>query len=359
MSGKRLKIGIVGVCRGSSLANVFEGHPETEIIAACDLNPAVLKSFAEKHSGARTFIEYKKMLKQDLDIVVISTPPYLHAEQSILALKEGKHVLSEVPAAVSLKECEKLTKAVEDTKRKYMMAENCNYFPVVKTIKKLVRDRRLGDIFYMESEYLHNIGELKTDKNGNPTWRAAYHPFLYLTHSTGPIISILDEELIEVTAMQSRIATDINKRFGVPDAVVGLFRTKRNIIIKITNSFSMYRPYQLTYSIYGSKGTYESARAKWDKDKAFFEDISNQNDMIPMETAFSSEYGLPLKHLPALAASGGHGTSEFFMIDDFVQSITKNTKPPIDIYTAVNYTIPGICAFESITKNRAVKIPNF
>ena len=41
------------------------------------------------------------------------------------------------------------------------------------------------------------------------------------------------------------------------------------------------------------------------------------------------------------------GTSEYFMIRDFVDAIEHNTRPPVDVVRAVDFTIPGILAHEA------------
>ena len=58
--------------------------------------------------------------------------------------------------------------------------------------------------------------------------------------------------------------------------------------------------------------------------------------------------------------AGGHGTSEYFMVDDFVRCILDDTKPAIDVYEGLDYTAPGICAHLSAEQGgKAVEVPDF
>jgi hypothetical protein len=50
---------------------------------------------------------------------------------------------------------------------------------------------------------------------------------------------------------------------------------------------------------------------------------------------------------PPEARHGGHGTSEYYMIRDFVDAMETGTKPPIDVIRSVDFTLPGICAHQA------------
>ena len=54
-----------------------------------------------------------------------------------------------------------------------------------------------------------------------------------------------------------------------------------------------------------------------------------------------------LMEAPEEAKLGGHGTSEYYMIRDFLEAIEKGTRPPIDVMRSMDFTIPGIIAHES------------
>jgi len=64
---------------------------------------------------------------------------------------------------------------------------------------------------------------------------------------------------------------------------------------------------------------------------------------------FTSETSNP--NAPEEARSGGHGTSEYYMIRDFLASIVNDTTPPIDVLRATEWTIPGIIAHQSAMQN--------
>ena len=66
-----------------------------------------------------------------------------------------------------------------------------------------------------------------------------------------------------------------------------------------------------------------------------------------------------LADAPEAARLGGHGTSEWFMIEDFVRCILEDTRPRLDVYDAMDYTLPGICAHLSAEQgSEIVTVPD-
>lgn len=122
----KLKVGIVGANRGSSYFRQFGTIAETDVVAVCDINEASLQNLAERFNVPNQFTDYTQMLDA-VDLVVLATPENLHVPQSIEALDAGKHVISEVTAAVKLEECYDLVRAVRKSYAKYTMAENTCY----------------------------------------------------------------------------------------------------------------------------------------------------------------------------------------------------------------------------------------
>ncbi|MFH0795644.1 MAG: Gfo/Idh/MocA family oxidoreductase [Candidatus Omnitrophota bacterium] len=341
----KLKVGVIGCRRGRLFMTAFNNHPDTTVEAICDSDKEELQAVAEEKGIENIFTDYRVMLKTNIDIVVIATPPSYHAEISVKALKAKKHVLCEVPAALTLKECELLVDTVQKTGMKYMMAENCRFYSVVEEMKKLKEKGKLGDIFYGEGEYMHDCRALFTNPDGYTTWRATFPPSSYLTHTSGPIMYILGERFVEVMAYGN---SKVENRWNTNNLEVGLFRTEKGAIVKILNCFALSRPYLMYYSIYGSKGCVERTRVAEEPDRTYF---SGEEEM--MKPFIYQEVRPSPLNLP-----GTHEGSENVMVHEFIESILKDTTPPIDIYTAIDYTLPGICALDSIHKNQAVKIPH-
>src|SRR5690242_11524482 len=112
MGHGKLRVGIAGK-RGIDFVSGFRAMPQVEVTAFCEKDAKLLQGLADRAEIPQRFSHYADMLEA-VDIVVVATPMHLHVPQAILALQAGKHVLSEVTAAVSPAECWRLLDAVRD-----------------------------------------------------------------------------------------------------------------------------------------------------------------------------------------------------------------------------------------------------
>ena len=353
---ERLRIGVAGLRRGRALLAVFSHRPDCEVRAICDLDRGLAEKVAEEFGVPEVYTDFDEFLGAEFDVAVVATPAPLHAEQSVKALEAGRHVLCEVPAAMSLEECESVVRAVERTGRKYMMAENCCYFPFVGVWRRRLDAGAIGKPIYAEAEYVHDCRFLmRNPKTGEPTWRAKMPPILYPTHSLGPLLWLMEDRCREAIGLHTgcNSAPDL----GAIDMEVGLFRTEKGAVIKVLCGFSVAKePGLLYWSLQGTKGFLETKRAPRPSCETFL-----YSEELP-EASGLVEIPVSLEHpkAPPEARLGGHGTAEWFMVEDFVKAVVEDSSPPIDVYTAMDYTVPGICAHLSAERGgELVEVPNF
>ena len=104
-----LNIGIVGAGGFAQFAaTAFLKVTGIKIVAVMDINEALARQMAAEF-GAAVYVDYKMILTdKNIDLVYIATPPFLHFEQSKMALMAGKHVICEKPAALRVTEAEEL-----------------------------------------------------------------------------------------------------------------------------------------------------------------------------------------------------------------------------------------------------------
>lgn len=345
-----LKVGIVGLGRGMSHLHVFAQRNDAKVVAVCDINESLAQKVKNDMGLESAYSDYDKFLSHDMDIVVVATPLPLHVSNSIAALESGKHVLCEVPIANSLEECEALVKAVKKSKTKFMFGENCNYWYFVEKWRNLVAEGKIGKPIYAEAEYIHDCRSIMRDSEGKLTWRASMPPIYYCTHSLGPVLSVINDRCVTATGMSTGV--NVAPELGAIDMEVGLFRTEKGAIVKVLCGFSNPRKQVFHYySIYGSEGVIENIRGITDKSIACFKDSKGMEEL---------PYSYNHPQAPDSAVVGGHGTAEFYMIDAFVKSILNDTKPPIDVYEGLDYSLPGLCAHISAQQGgKVVDIPNF
>ncbi|MFV0529448.1 MAG: Gfo/Idh/MocA family oxidoreductase [Lachnospiraceae bacterium] len=113
---KKVRIGIAGLGRlGRAHAlNLAFKIPSAQLVAACSVVPAELEFAKNELEVAETFSDFKEMCESpNVDAVAIVTPSVYHPEQIEIALAAGKHIFCEKPLAVSVEECKRIEKIVE------------------------------------------------------------------------------------------------------------------------------------------------------------------------------------------------------------------------------------------------------
>jgi predicted dehydrogenase len=357
------RVGLVGARRGSSLVRPFELFPETEIAALCDLDERRLADTAKalKLPDDQLYTSYDALLNAPLDMIVIGTPIQLHAQQSIQALESGKHVLSEVTAAWTLDECQGIIDAARRSGKHYMMAENNCYLHYIRQWRQWIAAGRLGDIFYAESEYIHNIQHLLRDATtGDAFWRIHRPPIFYCSHSLGPLLMLMEDRIVAASGLHMGYGIMPDLGPGCLNMEVALFKTQKGAVIKLLRSQVAYRePPIHYYSLYGAKGVIENDRAGGHqhvgRGKLY---VHGEHDPKVGLTAIECPISDPTA--PPEALAGGHGTTEYFLVRDFIDAVAHNRRPPIDAVRAAEFTAPGICAHESALQGGAwVHVPTF
>lgn len=115
--------------------------------AVCDIRQDRAEEIG-KACHANTYTDIGELLeKEELDVVSICTPNYLHAAHAIQALKAGFHVLCEKPMAISLHDCGEMIKIAEQTNRRLFIVKQNRFNPPVAAVKKAIDEGKLGKIF--------------------------------------------------------------------------------------------------------------------------------------------------------------------------------------------------------------------
>jgi predicted dehydrogenase len=347
-----VRFGVIGLRRGQSFVRVCRAAQGAEVTALYDIDAARVQ-VAAAEIGATAFTDYDAFLNADIDAVVVASPLPFHPDQAIAALNAGKHVLSEVTACTTMEEARNLVAAQRASSAMYMMAENYRYMDEVELLKRLNDDHRFGDVYYAEGEYLHDCKDLWFDADGNVTWRGRGRYGVYCTHSLGPLLYITGDRVKTVSALAvpGGKFNPVNQR---PTMYTMQMVTDGGIVLKVRVDSVSPRPHQMHYySVQGTKGSFESWRGHGDSSKVWLED-EHETSHVGGETAQwhpaaeqAEKYTPERLSVGQEARLGGHGTSEYWLLKDFLAAVRGEMPMPIDVYRALDYTIPGILAVES------------
>lgn len=350
---RRIRVGVAGLRRGKGFVGVLAAHPGAQLLAVADRDAQVCDRVATEFGFPRRCRDFDDLLREELDAVVIATPAPLHAGQSITALEAGLDVLCEVPAVWNLEEASALVGAVENSTGSYMFAENVNYLDRTVAWKQFIDDGHVGKIFYAEAEYVHNCGPLFTHPDGTPTWRASMPPIHYCTHSLGPLLAWTGDRCVSASGLHT--GSHVRPDLGTIDMEVGIFQTAAGGVFKLLCGFSVVaEPARHWYCLYGTEGMLESGRSADSPDRGY---IAARHE----QTAGPAANVVPAaRHqVPSDAVAGGHGHSEWFLVDDWLRALLAGAPSPIDVYAGLDMTLPGICAHLSAQQGgQPVAVPD-
>lgn len=353
---KKIKVGVIGaVKRGSSFKLAVDVVDRLKVEAVCDINEEKLEEKRIYFGASEKYTDYREMIKRaDIEAVIVATPMPLHVPQSIAALKNNLHVLSEVPAGVSIRECRNLVKAAVESKGIYMMAENFTYMKPNTVVKEMVLRGFFGETYYAEGEYLHELKGLNEITRWRRKWQTGINGITYGTHSLGPILQWMPgDRVVSVSCAGSghHYRDPRGDYYENEDTCVMLCKTAMGGLIKIRIDMLSDRPHAMhNYCLQGTDGSYESARSAGEKDRIWLRSRSGEMKWTDLEEL--SEEFLPSywKKYMEIAKKAGHGGGDFFEVLDFVDSIEGRKPCPIGIHQAMDITLPGLVSQQSIKK---------
>jgi len=157
----KMRIAVIGcgnVSRGHIRAWLNESE-RGQIVALVDIAPEFTQAYKEQFDlgAADTYTDYKDVLvREDVDVVDICTPSYLHAEQIMAAMESGKHVVTEKPTGYNLEECRQLRwYAQKYPELKVGVAYSLRYYPLNIRVKKLIDSGAIGRVMFAEASHNH------------------------------------------------------------------------------------------------------------------------------------------------------------------------------------------------------------
>lgn len=360
-----IKIGIVGP-RGLATIDGFRAFDDVEITAFCDLNEEVLNNCAATYNIPNKYRIYSDMIASDIDAVLIASPMQFHVPQTIEAIEAGKHVMSEVTAAVTMDELWWLLETVERYDRIYMFAENVCYMPDMQIISGLVKAGKFGELYYGEGEYLHWVPSLAYQPDGRSTWRRFWQygkrGNFYPTHSVGPLMQWFEGDRIKSISCFGS-GRHVNLDLRADDTTVTICQLESGKLIKLRLDCLSPRPNAgCFFQIQGTKGVYEGSRGGGDVGKIWLTEIDEDGDIAKWRSLSAYKDYLPDRYKKATPEqlNASHNGSDFFIAHDFVNAIKTNTQPELNVYKACEWTAVGLLSELSIMNGgKTIDLPNF
>ena len=406
MSKKKdiVRLGFIGTgLRGQWLLDLASKRDDVLIPAICDIDQHMIDrtlKILKRNEKEEPYIykngdnDFLNLLKRDdLDAVVIATPWEWHHPMAVAAMKEGKHVGLEVPAALTVEDCWDLVDTSERTGMECMILENVCYYRPVMAVLNMIREGVFGELLHCQCGYQHDLREVKFN-NGKQAygggvefgekgfseskWRTQHsverNGDLYPTHGVGPISTMLDInrgnrfEHLTSTATQSRGLhnyivkhggenhPNADVKFKLGDIVTTVIKCYNGQTVVVSHDTNNPRPYSLNFRVQGTNGIWMG-----DQYSIYLEDQSPKPHEWEPFDKYLDQYDHSLwKDFENDADGAGHGGIDFFIMRAFIESVKRGVKPPIDVYDAVSMSVISPLSEKSISNgSTAVEFPDF
>lgn len=153
---KQLGVLVIG-CGEVAKSHLKAIHEDTrlKLVAVADPNEESLHWTKENYSPTMAVSDYKDALNQDeIDIVMVLAPHYLHHVMVLDSLRSGKHVLCEKPISITVKEADEMIDTANACERELLVLLNNRFNPWARKIKEFLDNNHIGPVFMARSAYL-------------------------------------------------------------------------------------------------------------------------------------------------------------------------------------------------------------
>ncbi|MGX7164138.1 Gfo/Idh/MocA family protein [Enterococcus massiliensis] len=252
-----LKIGLIGCgTMGSTHSKAYKSIANAKLTQVFDIRIEKSKVVADEH-GANICKNFEEMLKQEIDILDICLPTYLHAEYAISAMNAGKNVFCEKPMAISTETASQMIKVANQNNVKLSIGHVLRFFPQYDNAIKLIKQNKVGVPKLIRTirnqalpEWSWENWYLDYEKSGGPILDLIIHDIDWCINNFG------DVDYVYCQTIKERTQKD--------DHTQALLKLKNGMICYCEGSWALPAgsPFRMAFEIIGTEGQIEYDNTK-------------------------------------------------------------------------------------------------
>jgi len=276
---RKINVGVIGAGGVAQLGHIpgYQKLENVNVAALCDLNRVKLNDVAKRFNIPQTFTDYRSLLElEEIDVVSVCSPNFLHAEHVIAALQSGKHVLCEKPIALTTREVESIIQETRNAGKKLMITFVHRFDPALQIMKSFISKGELGTTYYAKASYLRRRGipglggwfTTKKASGGGALIDIGVHMLnlgLWLMGSPEPVSVVastydrLKERAVigDWPPIDSRKGDVYKNTFDVEDLATAFIKFKNGSTLLLEASWAGYSETGIRISLFGTKGGVE------------------------------------------------------------------------------------------------------
>jgi predicted dehydrogenase len=240
-------IGAGGIAQ--SYLQAFQKTTEATLVAVADVRPEAAQAMAEQ-IGCNSYTSYQKMAENEqLDAIILCTPPVTHLEISCYFLARKVNVLCEKPLSVDARSAKTMIETAEREGVILTMASKFRYVEDVIRAKSLIASGILGEIVLFENAFTARV-EMRDRWNSNPAISGGGVLMDNGTHSVD-IMRYFLGPLAEVQTVEGKRIQGL----AVEDTVRIFVKSTEGVVGNVDLSWSINKDLDSYIRIYGSQGT--------------------------------------------------------------------------------------------------------
>lgn len=336
----KVGFGVLGLGIGKAHAEAIESSEYAYLVAACDVDCERLNKFSSEHPNVSCYSDFDEMLKNDeIDVICVCLPTYLHAEYARKALLAGKHCLVEKPADITVERARTLSGVAEKAGKKlgfvFQNRFNYNMYPIYDAINS----GRLGEIilgtfavkWYRKQSYYDANGKWRGtwDKDGGGSL------INQSIHTVDLMQLLMGSDIVSVQSEGGVFAHDIEAE----DTTASVLRFKNGSMATFVSTTCAYNGLATEIGIYGTKGSIEC-----DGDRILRWRLKDDPDGIEEDEILES-YGMG--NLFAAKLHEGKRCGHGYVIDDMARAVLLDLEPAVGLDEALK----SLSLIERIYKN--------
>lgn len=243
-----LKAGIIGTgFIGNAHAEAYQNMKDVHLAAIVDVNEETGQKAAEKHN-AKYYKDAEEMLKsEDIDIVDICLPTFLHEQFVLLAAKYKKHVICEKPFTLTLESAQRMINATRQAGVKFMIAQVIRFWPEYSVVKDYFDEGKIGDLKMVYANRLAQHPNWTTwhkdpQKSGGGLFDLHLHDIDYMCYLFGKVESVYAMGWQSETGCWNHVMSNLKFKNGEFAVVEGAFDMTENY------------PFTMSFRAVGSEG---------------------------------------------------------------------------------------------------------
>lgn len=370
---KTYRVGIIG-CGAIFFVHAYPLHKleNTEIKAVCDIKPQALET-AKQLFHCDGYADYHELLKRDdIDVVHILTPHYLHAQMAIDAANAGKHVLTEKPMAINMEDARAMIEAGKRNGVTIGVISQNRYNAASVAIKDAISSGSLGKVIGQRvvlswtkpAEYYQ-----RSDWHG--TWDKEGGSLMIdqAIHIMDLARWFIDDE---IESVQATIANRNHPEIETEDTAEGLITYRNDVksVFMATNNFSYNAPVVVETHCENGTALMEFDRAvityKNGREMVVVNDPTdtlNESDFQAFFNEESSqiaarslkEWGIVMIPVTWKAPRAYWGLSHNKQIENFYASLAANVQPDINAEVAIKTQELILAIYQSAREGRTIE----